>query len=73
MALLPMQTDFQGVECIDASLINYHTINQRRISLQKREADAKGLKADDEANKDTAGFLFKVFALCFITSFDEVN
>ena len=41
--------------------------------MRKEEADAKGSKADTEGNKDTGGFQFKVFTLCYLTSFDEVR
>ena len=67
------QTDFQDVRCIDASKSDRYPAHHRRVSLRKEEASAKGAQADDEGNKDTSGFQFKVFSLCYITSFDEVS
>ena len=68
-----MQTDFQDVRCVDASKSDWYPAHHRRVSLRKKEASAKGAQADDEGNKDTSGFQFKVFSLCYITSFDEVS
>ncbi len=67
-----MQTDFLDVQCIDASLFGRYPSHHKAVSLKKEEAKAKGSTADDESNKDTSGFQFKVFSLCYITSFDEV-
>lgn len=68
-----VQTDFQDVRCVDASKSDWYPAHHRRVSLRKEEASAKGAQADDEGNKDTSGFQFKVFSLCYITSFDEVS
>ena len=68
-----MQTDFEDVRCIDAAELDYYPAHHRAVSLKKEEANAKGAKADTEGNKDTTGFQFKIFALCYITTFDEVS
>ncbi len=68
-----MQTDFKDVRCIDAAELDYYPAHHRAVSLKKEEANAKGAKADTEGNKDTTGFQFKIFALCYITTFDEVS
>ena len=67
------QADFQDVRCIDASKLDWYPSHHRAVSLRKEEADAKGAKADTEGSKDTSGFQFKVFTLCYLTSFDEVR
>lgn len=61
------------MRCVDASKSDWYPAHHRRVSLRKKEASAKGAQADDEGNKDTSGFQFKVFSLCYITSFDEVS
>ncbi|CAK0786177.1 hypothetical protein CVIRNUC_009390 [Coccomyxa viridis] len=66
------EADFQDVRCIDASKLDWYPPHHRPVSLRKEEADAKGSKADTEGAKDTSGFQFKVFTLCYLTSFDEV-
>ena len=68
-----LQADFQDVRCIDASKLDWYPSHHRPVSLKREEADAKGSKADTEGNKDTSGFQFKVFTLCYLTSFDEVR
>jgi len=68
-----IQTEFKDVKCIDASKFDAYPSHHRPVSLKKEEENAKGAKADTEGNKDTSGFQFKVFALCYITSFDEVR
>lgn len=71
--MLCVQTDFQDVRCVDASKFDWYPDHHRAVSLKKEEAAAKGSKADKEGSKDTSGFQFKVFSLCYITSFDEVR
>ncbi len=61
------------MRCIDASKLDWYPPHHRPVSLRKEEADAKGSKADTEGAKDTSGFQFKVFTLCYLTSFDEVR
>ena len=61
------------MRCIDASKLDWYPSHHRLVSLRKEEADAKGSKADTEGSKDTSGFQFKVFTLCYLTSFDEVR
>jgi hypothetical protein len=34
---------------------------------------AKGAAADKEGHKDSRGFQFKIFSLCYVTTFDEVG
>ena len=68
-----MQTDFKDVRCVDAAKLGYYPAHHRPVSLTKVEANAKGAQADKEGNKDTSGFQFKIFALCYITTFDEVR
>ena len=68
-----LQADFQDVRCIDASKMDWYPSHHRPVSLRKEEADAKGAKADTEGSKDTSGFQFKVFTLCYLTSFDEAR
>ena len=66
------QTNFADVSCVDASKADWYPAHHRHLSLRKEEASAKGAQEDNEGNKDTSGFQFKVFSLCYITSFDEV-
>ena len=61
------------MRCIDASKLDWYPSHHRPVSLRKEEADAKGSKADTEGSKDTSGFQFKIFTLCYLTSFDEVR
>ena len=68
-----MQRDFQDVRCIDASKSDWHPAHHHRMSFRNKEASAKGAQADNEGNKDLRGFQFKIFSLCYITSFDEVS
>ena len=60
--------------CIDGSALGWYPSHHRRVDLSRgRSEGAKGAVADDEGHKDVRGFQFKIFALCYITSFDEVR
>lgn len=59
--------------CIDGSTLDWYPSHHRRVDFgHARSEGAKGAVADDEGHKDVRGFQFKIFALCYITSFDEV-
>jgi hypothetical protein len=61
------------VRCIDGASLGWYPRHHRAVDLAHgRGEGAKGAVADDEGHKDVRGFQFKVFALCYITSFDEV-
>ena len=73
-AVAPMQGDFRGVRCVDAGAFNWYPKHHRPVKLRHDDSEgAKGAIADQEGHKDHKGFQFKVFSLCYVTSFDEVG
>ncbi|CAL8463979.1 g3514 [Coccomyxa elongata] len=65
--------DFRGVRCVDAGAFNWYPKHHRPVKLRHDDSEgAKGAIADQEGHKDHKGFQFKVFSLCYVTSFDEV-
>ncbi len=74
IALAHMQEDFRGVRCVDAGAFNWYPKHHRPVKLRHDDSEgAKGAIADQEGHKDHKGFQFKVFSLCYVTSFDEVS
>lgn len=59
---------------MDASAVEWYPAHHRPVQLRLDDsAGAKGAIADHEGHKDHRGFQFKVFALCYVTTFDEVG
>ena len=62
------------MRCIDASAMVWYPKHHKPVQLGHGEGEgAKGAQTDREGQKDVRGFQFKIFALCYITSFDEVG
>ncbi|KAK9814131.1 hypothetical protein WJX72_001060 [[Myrmecia] bisecta] len=62
------QNAFSDVTCIDGSKVPYPK-HHRRIDLGTRKSEDS---VDDESHKDVSGFAFKIWALVYATTFDEV-
>ena len=59
---------------MDAGAFNWYPGHHRPVKLGHDDSEgAKGAMADHEGHKDHKGFQFKVFSLCYVTSFDEVR
>lgn len=62
------------MRCVDAGAFNWYPGHHRPVKLGHDDSEgAKGAMADHEGHKDHKGFQFKVFSLCYVTSFDEVR
>ena len=69
-----LQGDFTGVRCVDAGAFKWYPKHHRPVKLGHDDTEgAKGAMADHEGHKDHKGFQFKVFTICYVTSFDEVR
>lgn len=70
--ILSSQEDFSDVKCLDASALGWYPEHHKRVNLGRTGTEgAKGAAADKEGHKDHRGFQFKIFSLCYVTSFDE--
>lgn len=59
---------------MDAGAFEWYPKHHRPVKLGHDDTEgAKGAMADHEGHKDHKGFQFKVFSLCYVTSFDEVR